>query len=151
LYEWLRDVKPNREKALAHAAAYDFDAWCDEQRRLFPSACEELIELERNTHKFEASYHAKRLEVILEHWDEIMQIAKEELPERSELEKVYRMIGEPMMPKEIGINLTQMKEALYGSMSIRDKYICSRLLWDIGEIDEMADKLYEAIEAAQAE
>jgi len=149
LYEWLKKEKPDREKALAHAKAFDFEAWSEWMRKIFPNSCEELIELEKQVKKHDPELHAKRLETILDHWDEIMSIASEELPNRSDLEKVYRTIGEPMLPSQIGVSLQETREALYASMEIRDKYICSRLLWDLGLIDEYADKLIYDVEQAE--
>jgi len=149
LYEWIRMITPDRQKALDFVAKFDFVEWSDLQKKVLGSCAEDLIELEKKEKKHDPARHAVRLEKILGVWPQILEVVEAELPPRAELERVFTTIGEPMLPDEIGISLQQVREALYATMEIRDKYICSRLMWDLGVIDEMADRLVAAVDEAQ--
>ena len=41
------------------------------------------------------------------------------------------------------MDMATAKETFVSTKDIRDKYIGSRLLWDLGILDEFAEKLFE--------
>ena len=50
--------------------------------------------------------------------------------------------GFPLTPAELGFSPKEVHDAFVFSKDIRDKYIISRLLWDLGLLDEAADTLF---------
>ena len=66
-----------------------------------------------------------------------MQIAKEELIGADELESLLRSIGAPASAAEIGIDEDLVPITFRLTKDIRDKYVLSRLCWDLGVLDEM--------------
>ena len=52
------------------------------------------------------------------------------------------MIGAPVTPQEIGISQEMVKKSFMATKDIRDKYIASRLLWDLGMLEEVAEKIF---------
>ena len=52
--------------------------------------------------------------------------------------------GMPMKPSDIGVPMQDVVDAFIGSRDIRDKYLCSSLLWDLGLMDEFAQRLKDA-------
>ena len=132
-YEKLKTVKPDREKALAHAAAFDVGAWNEVLRENIGKGAESMIALEEKEGKYDVNKHAARLEVILSHWDDILAIMAEELPPVETLTALYDRIGMPKTPEALGIDGVDTALVLKMSKDIRDKYVLSRLLWDIGE------------------
>lgn len=141
LYGWLRACRPDRDRALASAARFDQAAWEAEVTEVFGPSAPSVIEIERVTGKHDREKHARRLERILASWPEILAIIGEELPGYEETLQLLRATGAPALPEEIGISPEEVKKALIASQEIRDKYICSRLLWDLGLLEEYAQRL----------
>ena len=82
-----------------------------------------------------------RLNRIIENWDEIRPIMQEELPDRQViLDKMVR-IGSPMKPSDLNLSLQDALDAFTGSRDVRDKYLTSSMLWDLGELEAYRDIL----------
>ena len=100
-----------------------------------------MIENEEKEHKYDVNAHKARLESIISNWDAIIaEINK--LPSSEEIEKLLISIGAPTKASEIGITAEEERNAFLITKDIRDKYIGSRLLWDIGELENVADKVF---------
>jgi len=141
LFKFLRGITPDREKALAFAAAYDKDALFAFLRSYMGRGAEAMIAPEARDGKYDPQKHAARLEIILAHWDEICTIIDEELPAIEAVEATLRTVGAPTTAEEIGLGGT-LPDTLEATKDIRDKYVLSRLLWDLGVIEE-AKKILE--------
>lgn len=89
----------------------------------------------------------KRLDNILNHWDEILKIIDEELPDYDHLYNLMAATGMPMKPSDIGVPMQDVVDAFIGSRDIRDKYLSCSLLWDLGLTDEFAKILEKVAEA----
>jgi glycerol-1-phosphate dehydrogenase [NAD(P)+] len=141
IYENLICQRPDREKALAHARNFDHAGWEAQMRRMFGKTAENVIEIERKAGKNDAVKHAARLERILETWPQLVQIMREELPSQAFVRELLVSTGAPVTPAQIGIDRSEVRDALMASREIRDKYIASSLLWDLGVLDEYDDAL----------
>ncbi|MBQ8816669.1 MAG: sn-glycerol-1-phosphate dehydrogenase [Lachnospiraceae bacterium] len=137
LYEQLVKMVPDKEKALAYAATFDYKQWSQELLAFLGKGAETMIALEEKEHKYDVALHAERLDRILANWDTILTIIKEELPSAAEIEKILDSIQAPKTPEEIGAETDKLKITLLATKDIRDKYVLSRLLWDLGIWDEM--------------
>ena len=141
-YEYLRNnITPNREKALAHAKAFDYSVHADRLRALIGRGAEAMIALEGKEGKYDLSKHADRLERVIGSWDRICDIISEEIPEAKEIEALLRGIGAPVTPDGIGIDSEIMPTVLRATADIRDKYVLSRLAWDLGVQEELFGKI----------
>ena len=96
-----------------------------------------MIELEAKEKKYDVDKHAQRFDVIAENRGRILEIMEEEIPSLSELEALFDTINLPKNPKEIGIENELIPLTFKASKDIRDKYVLSRLAWDIGVLDEI--------------
>ena len=141
LYEKLREITPNREKALAYVAGFDFADWSAQLRQLLGKGAESMIAQEAKEGKYDLAAHEKRLEVILENWDAILQIMAEELPSAAALEALMDAIQAPKCLADIGVEEALLPMLFKASKDIRDKYVLARLAWDLGILDEMAQSL----------
>ena len=137
LYEKLVKIIPDREKALEYAANFDFQSWSETLRVFIGKGAEEMIALEAKEQKYNVERHAERLEHILSHWDDILEIIREELPSGTELEALFDKLGAPKTMKEIGIEEEIFGLTFKATKDIRDKYVLSRLCWDLGVLEEM--------------
>ena len=137
LYEKLRHITPDREKALAYAQAFDYDAWAEQLRRFLGRGAESMIALEQKERKYDLAAHEVRLERIVANWDKLMQITREELPAAADVEKLLELIGAPKCFEDIGVDGSILPMSFQTTKDIRDKYVLSRLLWDLGILEEL--------------
>ena len=134
-YDFIRQLTPDREKALAFIEQFDTAAWENEMRRIFGSAGDELIRQEYETlHNNDKAAHAERLERIIANWDKIQQIIAEELPETEKIIALMREVEAPMVPADIGISNQDTNDAFHYARNTRNKYLTSSMLWDLGEL-----------------
>ena len=132
LYEYIRTLKPSKEKAVAHAAAFDREEHFELLRRLFGKGAEGMIAAESKDKKYDLAEHSKRIDRIIAHWDEICAVIDEMLPSYEYVEKLLRTVGAPTTAEEIGLG-DAVDFAVAASKDIRYKYIATHLLWDMGE------------------
>ncbi len=136
LYEKVLKITPDKQKALVYAKDFDYQAWAKELKAFLGTGADAMIVLEKKEQKYSLEKHEKRLEIILEKWDKLCAIIKEEIPSQKEIEKILETIGAPKTAKEIGI-ACDLATTLKATKDIRDKYVLSRLLWDLGIIEEL--------------
>ena len=137
LYEKIKTVTPDRKKALAHAKAFDYHAWADQLRHFLGKGAESMIELEQAEGKYDSEKHAARLELILSKWDLFVQIMTEELPPAAELEALLDQLQAPKSLADMGISDDLLPTIFRCTRDIRDKYVLSRLAWDLGVTEEL--------------
>ncbi|MCH5286188.1 MAG: sn-glycerol-1-phosphate dehydrogenase [Christensenellaceae bacterium] len=136
IYDRLRKITPSREQAEAAMRAFDPAAWEQNVRRVFGKAAQTLIDSENHLwHKNDPAAHQQRLDVILAHWDDILRIIDEELPETDSIIALMEKVGMPVHPAEIDESEQDTYDAFLASRDIRDKYLTSSLLWDLGLLD----------------
>lgn len=141
-YQELKNITPNCEKALAYAKNFDFADWSEQLRSFVGKGAEAMIELEAKEKKYDLDKHAARLEVILEKWDDILRIIDEELPTVEEFEAILDSIEAPKTLEAIGLDSSTLGMTCKCTKDIRDKYVLPRLLWDIGELDDVCEKVF---------
>ena len=143
LYEKLIRITPSRERGLQYVADFDIGAWNERLEVLLGKSAKPLIELEKKEGKYDKIKHSERLSVILDKWDEVVRTVEEEIPQAAEIEALMKKLGMPTSFGEIGMRGDLLPEIFCASKDIRDKYVLSRLLWDIGLLDEFANSLSE--------
>ena len=141
LYQWIRAQRPDRAKMEAHAAAFDPVAWEAQVRRIFGKTADEIVAIENKTRKNDPERLKKRIDAICAHWDEILKIIDEEMPEFEPLYALLKSTGMPLEPREIDISDEDVINAYIGARDIRDKYLSCSFLWDMGLEQEAADYL----------
>ena len=142
-FEALKKTVPNREKALEYAKNFDFEAWSAKLREFLGTGAEPMIALEAKERKYDLDKHSARLDVIIDKWDEIVKIIDEELPASADIEKLLKDLEAPASIEDIGMEKSILPMTLMATKDIRDKYILARLLWDLGILEEVAEKIAE--------
>ncbi|MBR3750792.1 MAG: sn-glycerol-1-phosphate dehydrogenase [Clostridia bacterium] len=140
LYNKLVEFTPDRDKALAYTSSFDLDAWHATLSEFLGRGAKSMIELEKKEDKYSLSAHKKRLEKIIEEFDTIKRIISQELPSPKELESLLKMLGLPTSSQEAGVDQKILQKSFFATRDIRDKYVLSRLAWDLG-IPELALEL----------
>ena len=91
--------------------------------------------------KFHLPLPGRRLRRILTHWPEIVQIMDEELPPTGDIIAMMEKLGMPIHPADIAEDAQDTRDAFLYSRNIRDKYLTSSLLWDMGLLADFAREL----------
>ena len=130
-YEQLKKITPNREQALNYAAQFDFAKWSEELRAYVGAGANAMIAQEAKEGKYDKDRHAKRLEIILSNWEALLAIMNT-LPSEEEIVAILDRLGAPKSVEEIGLRGEDIPITFAATKDIRDKYVLSRLYWDLG-------------------
>jgi glycerol-1-phosphate dehydrogenase [NAD(P)+] len=141
VYDYIRQVKPDRQRALDYVASFSTEQWNRELRSFIGPGAEAMIEKEQHEQKYDRVKHAQRLDRIMEHWDELLAIVNT-LPGYGQVLEQMTVLGAPTDAAYLGYTKGQIAETFRMTKDIRDKYIASRLLWDLGLLDEAAEQLF---------
>ena len=141
LYEIVKQQTPNYEKASAYVMAFDQNAWEQTLRDFLGKGAEAMIALEKKEGKYRKDKHPARFQIIAENWDSIVKIIEEELPPAEEIARLLAAIGISTDFSAIGIDTACARTTFMASKDIRDKYVLSRLAWDLGILDMLAQQI----------
>lgn len=141
LYEKLQKITPDRKKALSYAENFSYADWAAQLRSFLGRGAESMIALEGKEKKYDVSAHKTRLEIVLAHWEEIMEIIRQELPTSAEVERLLDTIDAPKSLGDIGVDDKLLPMIFQATKDIRDKYVLSRLLWDLGILEEILENM----------
>ncbi len=131
LYGRMRHITPDRAKALAHARSFRYNAWAQELRQFIGRGAEAMIALEAKEGKYDLTAHEKRLDVILSRWDDILAVMDDELPPVEDIRALLTRLDIPPI-EAMGLDGEKARTAFCATRDIRDKYVLSRLAWDLG-------------------
>lgn len=141
LYEAVQNIVPDREKAFAAVSAFDLEDWNNQLRSFLGSSGETMIAQERKERKYDKSTHPARFEKIAANWQSILSILEEELPSAADLGALMDTIGISRDLNDLGVDRDCARMTFKATKDIRDKYVLSRLAWDLGVLDELTDLL----------
>ena len=141
LYEILKSVKPDYEKANTYVQGFNLPAWEETLRAFLGNGAEAMIALEKKEGKYRVETHKDRFRIIAQNWDKILEIMEEELPSSEEIKNILDTIGIPTDLSTIGVDTACARTSFMATKDIRDKYVLSRLAWDLGILEELAEKL----------
>ena len=136
LYKKIRNFIPDRDRAESFVNAFDYKKHSTELTDFVGNGAKYMIELENKEQKYSTSKHKKRLDKIINNWSDILKIIDEELPEVQSLEKIIKSINIPVNFEGIGMNNNMVCQAFNFTKDIRDKYVLSHLVWDLGITSE---------------
>lgn len=133
-YEQIKTIVPDKEKALAYANSFDFGKWSEKLRDFVGAGAEQMIAQEAKEGKYNKELHAKRLDVILEHWNDLLEIMNS-MPREAEIIALLDRLNAPKTLEDIGLSEDILSLTFKATKDIRDKYVLSRLYWDLGILD----------------
>ena len=141
LYESIKQMRPDKEKASAFVDAFSYEDWKVQLQKFLGNSAETMIAQEIKEGKYNKETHPARFLKIAENWGAILDIINEELPASTELEEILQTIGISADLLDLGVDSNIAKLTFAATKDIRDKYVLSRLAWDLGVIDELAQLL----------
>ena len=138
LYQAVKTTVPSLDRGIAYAKSFDREAWFEELTAFLGNGARDMIAQEAREQKYSTEKHGKRLAVILEKWDELVAIMEEEIPSPQLIEAILDQIGCPTAPDAWGVSNELLPMTFKATKDIRDKYVLSRLAFDLGILDELA-------------
>ena len=73
----------------------------------------------------------------MDNWDRIRDIIRKEIPTPCQLRDLLHTIGISPVPGDWGLEDDCMSMIFQTTKDIRDKYVLSRLVWDLGWMDRI--------------
>lgn len=137
IYDMLRSFTPDRERAIAAYESFSYEDYKQQLSSLVGKGAETMIRHEeRIEHKYDKEKFLTRLDRIIEKWDEILDVINTEIPTEDALTSLLCRIGAPSSMADIGIPDGNIGEVFEATRDIRDKYVLSRLIFDLGLTEE---------------
>ena len=141
LYEKMKTVIPNEEVAKSYVESFSFEDWKEELRAFLGNSAETMIAQEEKEQKYDKTKHPASFARISENWHEILKILHEELPSYQQLSEILDTIGISKDLQTIGVDSQTAKMTFRATKDIRDKYVLSRLAWDLGILEDLCELL----------
>lgn len=141
VYEYIRTLTPDREKALRYVEAFDLGAWNSRLLSFVGEGAEAMIKAETREGKYDREKNRARLDRIIDNWDELLKLI-DTMPSYDSVYALMKSMDAPLTAEEFGYTNEQIKTTFTMTKDIRDKYIASRLLWDLGELDGAAEAVF---------
>lgn len=137
IYEQVKKYTPDVALAEQKVSAFDHPSYDQFLKDFLGRSAESMLALEEKEGKYDPVKHHSRIAYIAEHWQELVQIMEQELPAAAELERLLKAIGAPCSVEEIGLSADILRPTFEATKDIRDKYVLSRLCWDLGILNEI--------------
>jgi len=141
LYEQLKKCVPQEKKAAAYVESFDYHVWSGQLRAFLGQSAETMIALEAKEGKYDKKTHPARFACIRENWSQILKILEQELPPAWELEALMEQVGLYTDPAALGVDQGELALSFRATKDIRDKYVLSRLAWDLGVLEDLCASL----------
>ena len=139
-YDKLKKIVPSDEKGYRETHAFSYATWENNLRKFIGGAAESMILLETKEGKYNADRASVRRKAIIEKWDKLVKIMDEELPSATRIAEIMDLASIPKTLEDAGLSC-DIKKAFAATRDIRDKYVLSGLLWDIGELNDFCAAL----------
>ena len=118
------------------------EEWEKEMHRCYRDGAQGIIELEKKSKKNEPEGLLKRLTFIENNWNEIQSLAGT-APKASEIYQILSEMEAAKIPADVGISRDYVYDSIRYGKELRDRYTILQFMWDIGQLDEAAEKLVE--------
>lgn len=150
LYSRLHQLKPDFAAARQIAQDFDYESWKAAMHRTFLQAADGVIALEQKTQKNGLEGHAKRLAVIEERWDDIVEMIAQSVPPTNVIIKLLAGLGAPVYPVQEQVDNQMVHDGILVAKEVRDRYTILQLLWDLGLAEQEADDVIGWLEQQTA-
>lgn len=141
MYEKLSKLPFDEAKGIAAVEAFDYGAWSEKLREFLGECAKPMIALEAKEGKYDKEKHKDRVKKVIENRETILRIAKEEIPSAKEIEALLDKLGAPKTAEDIGLSADILPMTFLATKDIRDKYVLSRLAFDLGVCDELLEAI----------
>ncbi len=142
LYDKVKEITPDPEKANAYVKSFDYGVWSAQLKAFLGSSADTMIQLERREGKYRTDTHTARFEKIQSNWQQILDILEQELPPARQLEQLLDTLQISKDFSVLGVDTDCLRQTFRATKDIRDKYVLSRLAWDLGVLEQLCQVLH---------
>ncbi len=133
IWEKLKQYTPDAKRAKKFIEHFDQKAWEKMVLRIYGEiAGAKVIATALAEGRNAQQAHAERFAKIEKNWQQILNIVEQEMPAYDELLQIMQKFEMPLTPQKIGFSDQDTHDALLASREVRNKYVTSSLLWDLG-------------------
>ncbi len=143
IYDQIRRITPDYETARKYVDAFSWESWKEQLKDFLGRSADAMIALEEKEQKYDPATHPARFNRIAENWGSILKIIEEEMPTLDEYEHLMEEIGLRETYEDLGHSTEETRLTFYATKDIRDKYIGSRLLWDLGMLETVGEEIFK--------
>ena len=147
MYQRLVKETPNFEEL--KTLSFDYDAWKEKVIDCYKDAATGIIALEEKAKKNDINKRNKRLDIMKNHWDEIVALINESLPKLEDMEKLMSSLNAPINPKQIGVSSKLVEDAIILAKEVRDRFTILQVLWDLNLLNDYAKLTVDYFENQQ--
>lgn len=140
-YEYLTKITLSRQKAIEWVKSFDEKEHNEKMLAFIGEGANAMIALNQTENKYDIKKHEQRVSVIIDKWQDIKR-EMEALPSAKEIESLLKSIGAPSSMQELGKSKQEVAKTFNFTKDIRDKYVVSRLCWDLGVIEDIIEAFY---------
>lgn len=141
LYEQVKNVTPQWEQANSFVQAFSYEDWSAQLKEFLGSCAGTMIALEAREGKYSKDTHKARFQIIRDHWEEILQIISQEIPSYAAMAELMDILQIPQNPEYFGVDAQCLRQTFRATKDLRDKYVLSRLAWDLGILETLCQNL----------
>lgn len=143
MYEELlkEKIMPDHDRAMKYVADFSLEDWNRKLLDFVGPGAEAMIAGENKEHKYDPAKHAARFKILEERWQEITDIIRT-LPSSEKIRGLMESIEFPTGAECIGYDREKIVTTCMMTKDIRDKYVGTRLLWDLGVLEEVVEKTF---------
>ncbi len=142
IYDSIQKISPDYNTAKEYVEAFSWEDWKKQLKAFLGRSADAMIALEEREQKYNIATHPARFSRIAENWDSILKIIEEELPTQEEYRNLMEEIGLTETHEDLGHSVSETRLTFYATKDIRDKYIGSRLLWDLGMLEIVGEEIF---------
>ncbi|MDO5108098.1 MAG: hypothetical protein Q4D39_07460, partial [Coriobacteriaceae bacterium] len=110
-------------------------------------AAPEIEALEDRTDKYNIEARNARLDVLEREWPRMVQMMRDELPSPDEIRRIYKVLGAPAKPSDVGIDHELFCDSIIAGRDVRTRWTMLQLLWDLGLDEEYVRRVHDLLEA----
>lgn len=125
---------------LKDISAPDMSLWEDAVQDIFSKGAPEILALEAIAKKNDPDLRKERLERIISHWDDIVEVLRS-VPKPELAADLLANLGAPVEPGEAAIEPQLVYDAILLAKEIRARYTVLQLLWDLDLLAAFANEM----------
>ena len=131
LYERLIDSKIDFKGARNLAKNFSLESWSEDIRKVYTSAAEGVIELEKNAHKNKSENVLKRIDYYENHWNEIKDFVSANLPSSTYISSILEKLNAPSKYEDIEVSKEMYKNSIVYAKELRNRLGLLQILYDL--------------------
>lgn len=140
LSEILSEYEINFDEAINKAKLFDQDQWEKNIRKFYGKAAPGIIQIAAKEKRNSIESRLERISIIRENINTIINTIKE-IPKVEEIKATLKKAGAAIEPKDVGIEMQTMLDAIVMAKEVRTRYTILSFLGDLDLLDEFAYKI----------